>query len=279
MKIVALLDTSSYASAVCDYAGWFASRGRGAIDLVHVLPSARGRPETPDLSGSIGLGARTTLLQELSELDEQQARVADQRGRILIDDARNRTQQNHGDLVVHGRLRHGDLVETVEELESEADLIVTGKRGEDDHRAEHHLGSSLERVVRASRKPVLVVNRDFHAIRRPLIAFDGGVSVKKAIEHLCRSPVFRGLEFALLAGGKVSSLDEAEARLRSAGHSVTVNQRDGTADTEIAAVMSDGEPDLLVMGAYGHSRIRNLIIGSTTTVMIRTAGTPLLLFR
>ena len=37
--------------------------------------------------------------------------------------------------------------------------------------------------------------------------------------------------------------------------------------------------DLLVMGAYGHSRIRNLIIGSTTTQMIRSCLVPVLLFR
>jgi len=37
--------------------------------------------------------------------------------------------------------------------------------------------------------------------------------------------------------------------------------------------------NLLVMGAYGHSRIRYLIIGSTTTEMIRTCKIPVLLFR
>ena len=37
--------------------------------------------------------------------------------------------------------------------------------------------------------------------------------------------------------------------------------------------------DLLVMGAYGHSRVRSLIIGSTTTEMIRACKIPVLLFR
>ncbi len=32
-------------------------------------------------------------------------------------------------------------------------------------------------------------------------------------------------------------------------------------------------------GAYGHSRIRNLIIGSTTTEMIRSCKIPIVLFR
>ena len=37
--------------------------------------------------------------------------------------------------------------------------------------------------------------------------------------------------------------------------------------------------DLLVMGAYGHSRIRAMIIGSTTTQMIRTCKVPVVLVK
>ena len=51
-------------------------------------------------------------------------------------------------------------------------------------------------------------------------------------------------------------------------------------------MMSDvrcvGHPEgfgLLVMGAYGHSRIRSLIIGSTTTAMVRAVKVPVLLYR
>jgi len=33
------------------------------------------------------------------------------------------------------------------------------------------------------------------------------------------------------------------------------------------------------MGAYGHSRLRTLMIGSTTAEMIRTQGVPVLVFR
>lgn len=37
--------------------------------------------------------------------------------------------------------------------------------------------------------------------------------------------------------------------------------------------------DLLVMGAYGHSRIRHLIVGSTTTTLLRTSPVPVLILR
>ncbi|MDX5350080.1 MAG: universal stress protein, partial [Paracoccaceae bacterium] len=47
----------------------------------------------------------------------------------------------------------------------------------------------------------------------------------------------------------------------------------------LLAHLEAGGHDLLVMGAYGHSRIRNLIIGSVTTQMLVGARLPVLLFR
>jgi nucleotide-binding universal stress UspA family protein len=45
-----------------------------------------------------------------------------------------------------------------------------------------------------------------------------------------------------------------------------------------AAAIVQESADLLVMGAYGHSSIRRLIFGSTTTDMIRSSPVPILLF-
>lgn len=37
--------------------------------------------------------------------------------------------------------------------------------------------------------------------------------------------------------------------------------------------------ELLVMGAYGHSQIREFFVGTTTTKMVRTGPVPVLVFR
>ena len=47
----------------------------------------------------------------------------------------------------------------------------------------------------------------------------------------------------------------------------------------ISDVVRNEKIGLLVMGAYGHSRIRSLVIGSTTTEMVRSCKVPVLLFR
>ena len=53
----------------------------------------------------------------------------------------------------------------------------------------------------------------------------------------------------------------------------------GQPETALAKLVEEAQFDLLVMGAYGHSRIRSLIIGSTTTAMIRACKVPVVLMR
>ncbi len=282
-KIVALIDGSGYAQSVCDHAGWIASRGRASLLLLHVLGRRDSSGDNTDLSGSIGLGARTALLEELAELDGQKARLVNKRGRAILDDAKDRAAEM-GATDVSTMLRHGQLTETMEELESDADLIVIGKRGEASHLNMEHLGSNLERVVRSTKKPVLVASRAFAPINKMLIAFDGGKSSMKAVEHIAGSAIFQGLECTLIQVGSENSrshkqLSGAVATLREAGYTADSKVVAGQPESVIASAVESEGFDLLVMGAYGHSRIRNLIIGSTTTQMIGSCKVPIMLYR
>jgi nucleotide-binding universal stress UspA family protein len=74
-------------------------------------------------------------------------------------------------------------------------------------------------------------------------------------------------------------MEDAVAQLEGGGQSAELRFIDGTADKAIAGVVEADGMNLLVMGAYGHSRIRNMIIGSTTTEMIRSCKVPVLLYR
>lgn len=282
-RIIALIDGSGYAQSVCDHAGWVASFGDTSLTLLHVLGRREAAADNADLSGSIGLGARSALLEELAELDGQKARLVNKRGRAILEDAQERAEKM-GATNITSMLRHGQLVATMEELEDEADLIVIGKRGEQSHLNMEHLGSNLERVVRATRKPVLVAAREFKPVGKILIAFDGGSSSIKAVEHIVQSDMFRGLEFQLIQVGAESSLNckplwGAVAALREAGFEAGSKVVAGQPDKVISDTVEQEHFDMLVMGAYGHSRIRNLIIGSTTTQMIGSCKVPVMLFR
>ena len=68
------------------------------------------------------------------------------------------------------------------------------------------------------------------------------------------------------------------ARLTAAGYTVTDDIRSGDADHRIPETVAAEEIDLLVMGAYGHDRIRTLMVGSTTAVL-RTSPVSMLVVR
>jgi nucleotide-binding universal stress UspA family protein len=282
-KIIACIDGSIYSQSVSDHAAWAATRLPASVDLLHVLGRRDLATAPADLSGSIAADAQQHLLESLATLDAERAKLIQKRGRMILDEAKARLLAA-GTKEVSVFLRHGDLVETLAEREGNADLIVIGKRGEAADFAKLHLGSNLERVVRATHHPVLVASRAFKPINRILIAFDGGPSSTKAIDHVSRSPLFQRLECHLVMVGTDSTetrrkLAEAAARLGASGMAVHSSLEPGAAEVAIAATVEQQAIDLLVMGAYGHSRIRSLVIGSTTTEMIRSCKIPVILFR
>ena len=282
-KLIAFLDGSKYSKSVCEYTAWIAAKVAGAVDLIHVLGRRDESGAPVDLSGSIGLGARTALLEELAERDGQMARLAHKSGRAILEDAREILLRSGIDQV-NTMLRNDGIVETVQDFEKDADLIVIGKRGEGTESDEMHLGSNFERVVRASHQPILVASRHFRPVRRALIAFDGGSSAMKAVNYLARNQVFNDIECHLLTVTEASlkakqQLEGAAILLRDAGYTVESTIKTGQAEMVICEKIRTENFDLLLMGAYGHSHIRNLIIGSTTTAMIRSCKIPVLLFR
>ena len=280
-KIIALVDGSIYSQSVCDHAAWIANRKGSSVEVMHIL--GRNEAAQSDLSGNIGLGARSKLMDELADLDAQSARLAAKRGRAILEDAEARLV-DAGVTDVTTRLRNGDLVEELTAAEVGADLVIIGKRGEAADFAKQHLGSNLERVVRSCKKPILVTSRAFQPIERFMIAFDGGKSAMKAVDHIEQSKVFAGLKCVLLTVGDEKpavkrALEGAAAQLRTAGYDVEINIAQGQAEAVICERSKADDIDVLVMGAYGHSRIRNLIIGSTTTSMVQSCQVPVLLFR
>ncbi|MCK7593443.1 universal stress protein [Pseudomarimonas salicorniae] len=283
--VCAAIDASVYADSVTRLAAWAAQRTGAPLDLLHVIDR---NPEAAtaaavDFSGNLALGARELLLEELTRLDEQRGKLAQKQGRALLERAAACAREA-GSEPREQRLLHGSLVETLTGIEPEVRLFVIGKRGEHADFAKGHLGGNLERVVRAVHRPVLVAAREFRPIRHVMIAFDGSPTTRRCVEMVAASPLFESLQLSLLLVGAASSensahLDWAERTLQQAGLAPRCLRLEGNVEEVIARRVREDSVDLLVMGAYGHSRIRQLIIGSATTTMLRTCLVPVLLLR
>ncbi len=281
-RVLAAIDPSVYATSVAGLAGWAATRLGAKLELLHVIDRDPGIAP-PDLSGNLSMDTTQALLGELAALDEQRAKLAQAHGRELLQRLQADVLANAG-VTATLTQRHGSLVDTLLDLEKDTRLIVIGKRGEHADFAKGHLGSNLERVVRAVHRPVLVAAREFRPIGRFLVAFDGSDTTRTCIEMICASPLLRETEcHVLMVGaddaGHREALDWAKTRLTEAGFAPTMHLVQGSADAAIAKHVDALQADLLVMGAYGHSRIRTMILGSTTTQLLRTCHVPVLLLR
>ncbi|MBN0459294.1 universal stress protein, partial [Pseudomonas aeruginosa] len=87
--VIACIDGSTSAPAVCDYAAWASLSLEAPLTFLHVLDQ-RQYPVAADLSGNIGLGSREHLLDELASLDEQRGKLALEQGRIMLAAAKER---------------------------------------------------------------------------------------------------------------------------------------------------------------------------------------------
>lgn len=280
--ILACTDGSPYAASIYQYAAWVANRSDASVLVLHVIEREEST-KSSDLTGKLGFDASDDLMEELVSLDEAHARVARLRGKAVLDDA-ERQLKEAGVAKVASTQRHGSLVETLDEFETNASLVIIGKRGENSGQAKGHLGSNLERVVRSAQIPLLVASSEYRPVERFLIAFDGGTSALKAVHYVASEPLLKGTEAHLVAVGKpggslARDLEHAATGLRGAGFTVHTEIVSGEAEAVISETVEKKNIDLLVMGAYGHSVIRRLIIGSTTTALIRTCHVPILLFR
>lgn len=279
--VMACIDGSAVSVAVCDCAAWASRRLGAPLTLLHVLDQREYPTAAADLSGIIGLGSREFLLHELATLDEQRNRLALEQGRLMLEAAKERVSAA-GVETAALRQRHGDLPQSLRELEPETRLLVIGRQGES--APEQQVGSQLESVIRILHRPILVVPPQFEAPRSVLFAFDASDTARKGVEMLVDSPLFKGLPLHLVmvgadSGDARAALEAARASLEAAGFAVQAAIRPGEVEPELHAYQAEHGLDLLVMGAYGHSRIRQFFVGSTTSSLLRTSTTPLLLLR
>ena len=281
-NVLACIDGSLQAAAVCDCAAWASLQLDAPLTLLHVLDQQQ-YPAAGNLSGIIGLGSREYLLEELAALDEKRSKLALEEGRMMLDSAKQRVL-TAGVVQPEVRQRHGDLVESLRELESDARLLVIGKQGEDSGTDLQLIGSQLESVIRTLHRPILVTPASFTVPTSVMLAFDGSATSRKGVEMLASSPLFKGIPIHLVMVGEDTGdnralLDAARDALSAAGFEIQIAIRGGEVEPTLHAYQAEHGIGLLVMGAYGHSRIRQFLVGSTTTSMIRSTTTPLLLLR
>ena len=175
-------------------------------------------------------------------------------------------------------------VDAILERQKVADLVIMGQRGEYAKWESRLLGATVEAVSRQIEKPLMVVHQSYRPVRKILLSYDGS------------RPASRAMQFAgVMAEGMKAvievltvhrdeewakrTLTEAEDYLKAFQCEVSTRWISGDPDEVIPTRAADGGFDLVVIGGYGHSRLREAILGSTTVHVMRNSPVPVCLVK
>jgi len=275
-SLLAAVDGSVYTEAVLRYSILLARAFQAKLRVITVLDVRIFEWSTYiGVEGFAPILPSSTYLSESRRILEQKAsKVLHKCKKILTKEALSATLEKF----------EGAPVEVICDQALRTDLVVLGARGEFAKWRSKLIGATAEAVSRQCHKPLLISPQDYQPITRVLIPYDGSKNSSRALQLAGFVASHLGIPATVLTVD--NNLDQAQAvALRGREYlsafdlTADVKTLRGDPDEEIARFAHEKKYDLVIMGAYGHSRIREAILGSTTEQVMRKIRTPLILVK
>jgi len=269
--ILVHVDNGKYCPARLDMAIHLARRFDAHLVGLHALTAVRLPAYAIAEAGATLLEAQRTVAQEQADRAESLfmkaiagAGLASTEWRVSSDDAVDA-------LTLHARY---------------ADVVVLGQPRERDSSGVE--SDFPERVILAAGRPVLMVPYagKFEGVgKRVLVAWNTGREATRAVTDSI--PLLREADQVHVVafnpeGTAHGAVPGADIGLYLARHGVPVEVSYHRADdidvgNQLLSRVADLGIDLIVMGGYGHSRLRELIMGGATRTILESMTAPVLL--
>jgi len=273
-RILVPTDGSDFAAVGIRYAVALATRYRAALCGLHVVDvKLLEGPFLRDISASLGTAPYVNYQGNISMILEE-------RGKAALEAFTKECEK--ADVACETFQVTGIVSRCIIEKSELTDLIVLGRGGEHAEWLDGLVGSTTAAVARAAKRPVLVTGVDTPGNTRFLVAYDGSDHAKTALRHAANIATEWKMACHVLVVGdpkSASLLDEARAYIETHEVKAEYVLRAGDPSEMIVAYAQDCKADLLVMGAYGHTKVRELVVGSTTAYALNHAPCPLFLAR
>ena len=275
-KILVGIDTSEHSRNAQAYAFYFSRLfdasliGLHVVDIVSIEGSF-----FHDISGSLGVEPYLDFSSKMRE-------VLTARGRSVLDEFAAAARREN--IVAETVLDMGIVANQICDRARSADLVMIGHRGVNERFSTGLLGSTAESVARKCPRPLFISPMKFREVKRPVLAYDGSERASRAMRAAAEfaSGINAPLEVITVARDpKLGERTLAEARSYFENYTPKAEFKllQGHANEEIVKFLKQRDADMLFIGAYGHSRIIEMVLGSTTEYVLRNAPCPVFLSR
>ena len=275
-NILIPLDGSEHSTTALDYAIWMTEKFNGMLIGQHIIDTISLEGTFfHDISGSLGFEPYLDFTTKMREALEE-------RGKMILDGFAERCRQKS--------IRHqtfldmGLIANEICERAKVADLVVIGHRGVNEEFSTGLLGTTAESITRKCPRPVFVSTKLFKAVERPLLAYDGSQRASTAMESAAEFCTVMGLPLTVITIAKDEGVGQtvlqgAKAYLSAYSIEARYQLDRGYPEQRILTYLNQFEHDLLFIGAYGHRRIIEMVLGSATEYVLRNASCPVFLNR
>ncbi len=274
--ILVATDGSDHSRSAAEYAISIAARYNAALHAIYVVDiKLLEGPFLHDISASLGIDPGGTYEPNI-------ATVLEKRGQAALDVVSAMSAE--AGLNCECRLATGTVTRSICDEARSTDLLVIGQHGEHAAWADGLIGSTVESVVRRAECPVLVAGVAYAEFRRVVAAYDGSDASLKALKVAATLCSEWPLPMTVVTGGTDRAagerlLDDARSYLETYRLDTDFKVAAGEPAEAIIECARQIDANLIVMGAYGHTRVRHLILGSTTSQVIHRSPVPVLLNR
>ncbi len=270
-------DGSDYSKTALEYGIYIAKRLEAELTGLHIIDvKILQGPIFSDIFGSVSLSPFPEFLTVIEK-------GLHERADSILEAFRRRCEG--AGLTPRIKKVTGIIDEEILRAGHEADLILLAQRGE------HYplsrsvlLGSTAEAVVRKAGKPVMVTPAEYREIESMGLAYDGSPSAQHALGIAAQLSVKTRWPITVILITDQQALaaeltQKVESYLEPFEIDSDVVVLRGKEEKEIIRFIREGAVELMLMGAHGHSRFKELLLGSTTSYVIRNSTIPVLLTR
>ncbi|MBI4867016.1 MAG: universal stress protein [Candidatus Wallbacteria bacterium] len=269
-------DGSEYSRTAVEYGLVLAKHYKASVRALHVIDLKKlAGPLIHDISICLGVTPPPNFQETLQETSRQLGQaILEETGKLAADAGVECTTI----------LRTGIVSDVLCKEAHTVDLVVLGQRGEFSEWGSRIFGSTFEATIRQINKPVFVAPRARTRIERVLAAYDGSRTANSVLKIAAEACAQEDLTMKVVVVDSDDSygrelFEEVQSFLEPYKLKFEIERVGGAPGEAIVEAARKYDADVLAMGAYGHSRLRELIMGSTTEYVLRYAECPVLLYR
>jgi len=275
-RIIVGLDGSKYSFTAADYGIYFSKKLKRPVIGVYVMDLRLiNEALIEDFAGILGFTEYMNLTEKVKE-------YLDKKGEAILRAFAVECRQEGADCSIVQIF--GIVADELVKLADPEDLLIIGKKGLNENLLPLHIGSTTDAVVKKSKAPVLATEKEFREPKRIAICFDGRETSIKAVKYvnfLYKNLDIENIIVVSVVNSRFPPKTIKEKLISVAEFEYKLEFLEGYPEEELERYLNGhaDDIDLVVIGAFGESRIKELFLGSTTLYLLHKLKLPILIVK